>query len=54
MVQKQDKKDLKQQKRKCAEELHAFEIMSVSDSFQESISSSSSEEDVVRKLGSSK
>ena len=53
MVQKQIKKALKQKKRKHNRELRAFEKMCVSDSDQESINSSSSEEGKVRKLGSS-
>ena len=44
IVQKQVKKDLKQKKRKHTEELHAIMKMSVSDSDQKSIKSSSSEE----------
>ena len=44
MVQKQVKKALKQKKRKHTEELYEFKEMSVSDSDQESINSSSSEE----------
>ena len=52
MVQKQDKKALKKKKKKHTEELSTFEKMSVSDSDQVSINSSSSEEDEVRKLDS--
>ena len=49
MVQK-IKKALKQKKRKCTEELHILKKMSVSDSDQESIISSSSEEGEVLKF----
>ena len=52
MVQKQVKKALKQKKRKHTEELSAFEKWIFSDSDQESINRSSSEEDKVWKLGS--
>ena len=52
MVHIQVKKALKKKKKKRTEELRAFEKMSVSDSDQESINSSSSEEDEVRKLDS--
>ena len=44
MVQKQVKRALKQNKRKCFKELCAFQKMSVSDSDQESIDTSSSAE----------
>ena len=44
MVQKQVKHALKQRKKKRTEELHAFEKIIVSDSDQESVNSSSSEE----------
>ena len=47
MVQKLAEKALKQKKRKCTEELRAFEKMSVSDSDQESFNSSSSEDDEI-------
>ena len=44
LVQKQFKKALKQKKRKRTDEVRAFEKMSVSDSEQEPINSSPSEE----------
>ena len=44
MIKKQVKKGMKQKKRKHTQELRAFEKMSVSDSDQESMNSSSSEE----------
>ena len=47
MVKKHVKKVLKQKKRKCTKELHAFEKMIVSDSDQKSMNSSSSEKDEI-------
>ena len=51
MVQKRVKKSLEQKKKKRTEELRTFEIMSFFYSDQESISSSSSKESKVRKIG---
>ena len=44
MIQKRVKKAVKPKKRKCTEETHAFMKIRVSDSDQESISRSSTEE----------
>ena len=52
MVQKQVKRAMKKNKKKHTEELRAFEKMSVSDSDQESINSSSCREGENSKLGS--
>ena len=47
MVQKQVKKVFKQKEQICNEKQHAFKKMSVSDSYQESISNTSSEDEKV-------
>ena len=52
MVKKQVKKALKQKKKNSNEELRTFKKMSVSDSDQESMNSSSSKEGEIRKLDS--
>ena len=52
MVQKRVKKALKQKKKDRAEELRAFDKISVSNSDQESIDSNSSEEGQIWKFGS--